>query len=91
MLASKTELPELKRVIVAYESEVVMEDNLDSALRKLFLGVGSPQNASKLDLTSQAVHKYEVLRYKMEKNDWVGVGQAMSELQDIIERMKSSE
>ncbi len=36
LLAQKTQLPELKRVIVYYDTRVVMEHDLETALRKVF-------------------------------------------------------
>jgi uncharacterized membrane protein (UPF0182 family) len=39
-------IPELKRVIVAHESQVAMDETLDAALRRLFAGAGSQQPAA---------------------------------------------
>ena len=42
-------LPELRRVIVAYENDVVMEENLETALKRLFAGVKkAPKTTQKL-------------------------------------------
>ncbi|MFH1453435.1 MAG: UPF0182 family protein [Armatimonadota bacterium] len=37
--AEKGQLPELKRIIVSYKDNVVMEDNLEEALRQIFKGI----------------------------------------------------
>ena len=39
-------IPELKRVIVAHENQVAMDETLDAALRRLFAGASSQQIAS---------------------------------------------
>ena len=36
-------IPELKRVIVAYQNQIVMEETLDAALERLFPGGGAPK------------------------------------------------
>jgi uncharacterized protein len=46
-LRAKTgQMPELKRVIVAYKNEIVMEPTLDAALRSLFRGTRSSEKES---------------------------------------------
>ncbi|MCC5816168.1 MAG: UPF0182 family protein [Leptospira sp.] len=46
-LRAKTgQMPELKRVIVAYKNEIVMEPTLDAALRSLFRGTRSSEKDS---------------------------------------------
>ncbi len=49
--AESSQLPELKRVIVAYESRIAMEQTLDQALRAVF-GAGSPPR-----LASDSAHE----------------------------------
>jgi uncharacterized protein len=45
LAADKAGLPELKRVIVAFGDQVVMEENLDLALQRLFGGKGEVEGA----------------------------------------------
>jgi uncharacterized membrane protein (UPF0182 family) len=40
--ASGGRIPELNRVIVAYQDQIVMEETLDAALDRLFVGGGAP-------------------------------------------------
>ena len=45
--AAGGQIPELKRVIVAYQNNIVMEDNLNAALERIFPGGGArPQTAA---------------------------------------------
>jgi uncharacterized membrane protein (UPF0182 family) len=44
--ASDGKIPELKRVIVAYQNQIVMADTLDSALNRIFSGGSAPRNAA---------------------------------------------
>ena len=40
--ASDGKIPELKRVIVAYQNQIVMADTLETALDRIFVGSGKP-------------------------------------------------
>jgi uncharacterized membrane protein (UPF0182 family) len=44
--AANGNIPELKRVIVAYQNQIVMEETLDAALDRLFPGAGRPRPAA---------------------------------------------
>ena len=47
--AAGGQIPELKRVIVAYQNNIVMEDNLTAALERIFPGGGArPQTAAEV-------------------------------------------
>jgi len=46
-------IPELKRVVVAYQNHIVMEETLDEALERLFPTTGGPQRTSSSQGPSQ--------------------------------------
>ncbi|MEO7773213.1 MAG: UPF0182 family protein [Steroidobacteraceae bacterium] len=46
-------IPELKRVVVAYQNQIVMEATLDEALERLFPSTGAEQRATSVQGTSQ--------------------------------------
>jgi uncharacterized membrane protein (UPF0182 family) len=47
-------IPELRRVVVAYQNQIVMEPTLDAALARLFGGEGPPPPPSQTTQTTSA-------------------------------------
>jgi uncharacterized membrane protein (UPF0182 family) len=95
--AEKGSLPELRRVIVAYENEVVMEENLELALFKLF-GGRRPERAlptrtvtevgiSPAELARQALKAYERALELQRQGNWAGYGEQLKNLEDILRRL----
>ncbi len=91
-------LPELRRVIVAYENDVVMEENLEAGLLKLFgqrAGVpakGEPTTAVKEDvgvgqLAKEAVKIFEKAREAQRQGDWAGYGEHLKRLEETLKRL----
>jgi uncharacterized membrane protein (UPF0182 family) len=90
-------LPELRRVIVAYENEVVMEENLELALERLF-GKKKKIPAAKKEITEQtgavpedfakeAMKAYEKALQMQRQGDWAGYGEQIEELGKILKDM----
>jgi len=92
-------LPELRRVIVAYENDVVMEENLEQALAALFGGrkaapaaaaAGAPlttKKASVQDLAREAAQVFERARTLQKQGDWAGYGEQLKNLERILKQM----
>jgi uncharacterized membrane protein (UPF0182 family) len=90
-------LPELRRVIVAYENDVVMEENLEQALMALFGGrkatapsVGAPivtQKVSIQDLAKEAEQVFERAKTLQKQGDWGGYGENLKKLEQILRQM----
>ena len=92
-------LPELRRVIVAYGNDVVMEETLEAALQRLFSGTlpkmqvtGEPQAAppavqSAKDLGREALERLRKAREALRKEDWSGFGRYLEETEDALRRM----
>ena len=90
-------LPELRRVIVAYENEVVMEENLETALQRLFAkGAKIPKRTQKLveqqpipseNLAREAVKAFEKALQLQRQGDWAGYGEQIKTLEQILRRM----
>ncbi len=90
-------LPELRRVIVAYENEVVMEENLDLALQRMFHGGKKIPDAGEVaarnvqagpgDLAGDAMKVYEKALLMQREGDWAGYGEQVKELGRILEKM----
>jgi uncharacterized protein len=101
LAADKAALPELKRVIVAFGDQVVMEENLELALQRLF-GKGKTVEAavqtepsagaktaasSSNPLAREAMSIYEKAISMQRQGNWAGYGEEMKKLEQIIRRM----
>ncbi len=90
-------LPELRRVIVAYENDVVMEENLEQALAALFgtrkakIPATGPQEIAKKtslqDLAKEAAQVFERATVLQRQGDWAGYGEQQKKLEQILKEM----
>ena len=100
LAADKDGLPELKRVIVAFGDEVVMEENLELALQRLFGGkktVAAPvaaspgtaadAKASPAALAKEAMAIYEKATTLQRQGNWAGYGDELRRLEQTLKRM----
>ena len=95
--ADKAGLPELRRVIVAYGDEVVMEETLELALQRIFGGKKAPagtlkaepaaMKASSAELAREAMGIFERATNLQRQGDWAGYGEELRKLQQILKRM----
>lgn len=89
-------LPELRRVIVAYENDVVMEENLEVALQRLF---GMKKTVTRRaepisdevkppgDRAKEAVRIFERAMEMQRQGNWAGYGEEIRRLEQILKRM----
>jgi hypothetical protein len=97
LAADKAGLPELKRVIVAFGDQVVMEENLELALQRLFggksaafvaTGVTTPDSkASSAQLAKEAMGIYEKAVNLQRQGNWAGYGEELRKLEQVLKRM----
>ncbi|HAR95117.1 MAG TPA: UPF0182 family protein [Deltaproteobacteria bacterium] len=90
-------LPELRRIIVAYENNVVMEDTLEAAFQKIFGGRRTtPGPESKEtpgpapginDLAKQANKTFERMLQLQRQGDWAGYGEELRRLEKLLKDM----
>jgi uncharacterized protein len=90
-------LPELRRVVVAYGNNVVMEETLEAAIQRLFTGSlpsmrmmeGKAPDAVKpaRELGSRALEQLRKAREALRKEDWTGYGKYLKELEDTLREM----
>ncbi len=89
-------LPELRRVILAYENNVVMEENLEIGLRRLFGGRMTLDKQEKVTgevgvsiegLAKEARSTFERAQESLRRGDWQGYGEQMEKLEQILRRM----
>lgn len=95
--SDKSGLPELKRVIVAFGDEVVMEENLELALQKIFGGSKrsqdpaasvSPQlKSAQPQLGKEAKALFDKAISLQRQGDWAGYGEAIKKLEQVLQRM----
>ena len=97
LAADKAGLPELKRVIVAFGDQVVMEENLEQALQRLFGGkkaaaavagaVTADPKASPVTLAKEAMSFYERATNLQRQGNWAGYGEELRKLEQVLKRM----
>ena len=90
-------LPELRRVIVAYGNEVVMEETLEAALQRLFTGLLPSMRMTQegtaavkeqpRQLGSRALEQLRKAREALRKEDWAGYGKYLKELEETLREM----
>ncbi len=94
----KSGLPELRRVIVAFGDEVVMEDNLELALQRIFGGkrptpseaikpLSESKGGSLPELAKEAMSVYEKAISQQKQGDWSGYGESLKRLQQVLKQM----
>ncbi|MFC1595149.1 UPF0182 family protein [Patescibacteria group bacterium] len=85
-------IPELKRVIVAYENQIAMEQTLDMALSRIF-GSGAvtqsqkptqPTPVSQNELLRQAKEHFNRAQSALRQGNWTLYGEEMRKLQDTL-------
>jgi len=95
-------IPELKRVVVAYQNRVVMQETLDGALAELFGGTARerrPEAAPSVaadeargdtgvrSLVEEARRRYEAARQASQGGDWARYGEEIRRLGELLDRL----
>ena len=94
-------IPEMKRVIVAHQSQIVMEETLEAALERLFpSGERRPAGAAPAvpapartggdleDLAARAHEHYQRALKAQRDGDWARYGEEVRRLGEVLEGMK---
>jgi hypothetical protein len=99
LAADKAGLPELKRVIVAFGDQVVMEENLELALQRLFGGkkstaavagtTTSVSTASPATMAKEAMSIYEKAVNHQRQGNWAGYGEELRKLEQVLKQMNN--
>lgn len=96
--AEQGELPELRRVIVAYGDRVVMRETLDQALGAIFGASSAPPPTAPTDaapppaadlsgLIQAALSAYEESQTALQQGDWQRYGQAQQRLANLLQQL----
>ena len=102
--AETGKIPELKRVIVAYENKIAMEETLEAGLAKIFGTVegqtepsgetpaqaepAGRQGMTKEDLLQQAAGAYEAAIRAQREGDWSRYGEEIKKLGEILGKLR---
>jgi len=82
-------IPELKRVIVAYENRIAMEVTLQESLQKIFTSyTQEPESFTTESLTEQAQEHFNNALEAQKTGNWSLYGQEIEELGKILEKME---
>ncbi len=94
------QIPELKRVIVAYKDSIAMEPKLGQALEKIFTGQVEKDTKDlekdatggigeeKISLIQRAVNVYNQALQSQKRGNWTEYGEKIKELGNILENLK---
>lgn len=92
--AEQGELPELTRVIVAYDKQIVMSPSLEESLAAVFgetLPVQLQQPAiptsADSNLTRSALDTYQKAQQALQQGNWNEYGQYQQQLEDILQKL----
>jgi uncharacterized protein len=94
-------LPEMRRVIAAYENNVVMEETLEQCLNALFGGRKGPpaaetapatgaatvKKASVQDLAREAGQIFDRAKALQRQGDWAGYGEQLKKLEQVLKQL----
>jgi hypothetical protein len=93
-------VPELKRVIVAYENSIAMESTLEKSLSVIFGGSLKPrqdqepervkaQEPSIRDLISDADRQFTKGQDELKRGNWAGYGEAMKKVEALLREIRA--
>ena len=96
-------IPELKRVVVAYQNQVVMEETIEAGLARLFSGAAAPAavaaepsrpvqpgDSRAADLTRQAVQLYQSAITAQRAGDWAQYGADLARLGEVLRQLQTT-
>ncbi|MCX8070440.1 MAG: hypothetical protein N2738_08055, partial [Thermodesulfovibrionales bacterium] len=95
--SDKVGLPELRRVIVSYENEVVMEEDLETALQRLFGGkkiikfeekkTTTDAKPTTSNISKEALKTFERAIEMQRQGNWAKYGEELKKLEDLLRQM----
>jgi hypothetical protein len=95
-------IPELKRVVVAHQNRVVMEETLEEGLSRLFGGGGAgeptrvaaasgtarPDDGRAADLARRAAESFRRAVEAQRAGDWARYGEELSRLEELLRQLQ---
>ena len=104
LASEKGQLPELKRIIVAFGNTIVMEETLEGALQRIFggeqirdkavpvqtaAGPAAPAKSMK-QLISEAASHYRKAQDLLRQGNWAGYGDELKKMEAILINLEKS-
>ena len=95
--AENGQMPELKRVIVAFQNQIVMGDNLSSSLAKLNLSPSASltggneflnQDMNLAELVGQVIQQFKSSKESISNGNWLQYGKTMAELERTLAQLE---
>lgn len=96
--SGENNIPEMKKVIVCYENQIVMADSLESALAQIFEGQGNAGNTGVTqntgntgtvsELAAKANSLFKEAQDAQKAGNWAGYGQKISELEQVLAQLQ---
>jgi len=95
--AERGQLPELKRVIVAYGNRIAMEETLDNSLRSIFGGKvirkdilpSMPSTSKNIDdLIKEAGERFRKAEQYLRQGNWSAYGDEMDKLGETLKKLE---
>ena len=95
--ATQSKLPELKRVIFAYQDQIVMSDTLNNALNEVFLDTDisfddsvvsldvDESDSNSVSFIQRLYNQYQAVKQSFKQSNWVEFGQEMHSLDQLFE------
>jgi uncharacterized membrane protein (UPF0182 family) len=93
----------MKRVVVAHQNRVVMEETLEAGLARLFgggvepataatapTGAARPGNPRAADLARQAAELYQRAVGAQRSGDWARYGEALTRLGEVLRQLQTA-
>jgi uncharacterized membrane protein (UPF0182 family) len=101
LAASQGSLPELKRVIVAFGSQIAMEETLEQSLERLFGGKPGQTPARSMaptaptattddkNLGRRALEHFQRSQEFLKQGNWSGYGEEMKRVEALLKQMQN--
>ena len=91
-------MPELKRVIAGFGSQIAMEETLDQSLQKIF-GANPAREATTptapvetakdgKDLALQALDHFQRSQERLRQGNWGGYGEELKKIETLLRQMQ---
>ena len=103
LAAEKSQLPELKRVIVAFGNSVAMEENLELALQRIFGGemmrekpapqagvaaLAPPEKRTDQAMAQEALARYRKAQEFLRQGNWTGYGEELKKMEEALKALE---
>ena len=102
LAAERGQLPELKRVILAFGNAIAMEENLELSIQRVFGGdllrqkevpqatVEMPMGAVRSDrsVALEALNHYRKAQENLRQGNWRGYGEELRQMSDLLQSLE---